>query len=354
MEGEPLKNGFKFKTKAFITFSLVFIFFLTADTMVKFLTEQNENPFYYYLEIGGAILILANLITFLTSRKESNITIFLIITGIISFLLSIHKEESIESVICLFSFPFIVAFTREHKSVILWNLPLIFGLILVFLLKEKLFKTFGITGIQSDKKLIELTFGYLAAVVISYFLSKITTDITSEIYNISVKDPLTGLFNRAFALSYLEQEIKDLVRNRNKNRNICVVYIDLDNFKTVNDVFGHSVGDSVLKKVGTIFKTFFRKSDVIARLGGDEFLLIAKNVECESLNRRLEDLRNKIERELKQFNISLSYGISEIPRDTIIAREAIEKADERMYQNKHLKKGKLVSRELPHQELSPD
>jgi len=102
--------------------------------------------------------------------------------------------------------------------------------------------------------------------------------------------------------------------------------------------------------VASIFKTFFRKSDVVARLGGDEFLVIAKNVECESLTRRLEDLRNKIERELKNFGISMSYGISEIPKESTTAKEAIEKADLKMYKNKHLKKGKLVREELPSQE----
>ncbi len=343
-------SDFKFRAKAFVIFSIIFILFLSADILIDFYLSGNINNIFYYTEILGALLIIVNLVAFLLFKDERNITIFLIIAGFLSFLFAICKEGSLDSVAGLIAYPFIVAFTRGYKSVVPWNLPVIFGFISVFLFKEDLFKFLNlnnIPGVKSEKILLELMFGYLIVVLVSYFLSKTAKDITFEIYNISVKDPLTGLFNRAFALSYLEQETEELRRNRNLKNNICIVYIDLDNFKTVNDTFGHSVGDSVLTKVASIFKSFFRKSDVVARLGGDEFLVIAKNVECESLNRRLEDLRNKVERELKRFGISMSYGISEIPKDSTTAKEALEIADTRMYENKQLRKGKAVRRELP-------
>ncbi len=351
-------SDFRFRAKAFVIFSLIFILFLSFDILVDFYIHKNLTNVFYYVEMLGAILITLNLIVFLKLKNEINITIFLIMSGLISFLFALSKGENIDSIFGLTAYPFIVAFTRGYRSVIPWNLPLIFGFTLTFLTKKDLLKILpinSIQGIKSDQVLLELMFSYLLVVIVSYFLSKTAKDITFEIYNISVKDPLTGLFNRAFALSYLDKETEEIKRNRNPKNNICVVYIDLDNFKTVNDTFGHSVGDTVLKKVASIFKLFFRKSDVIARLGGDEFLVIAKNVDCESLNRRLEDLRNKLEREFMRFGISMSYGIAEIPKDSITAKEVIEIADERMYQNKQLRKHKVVKRELPSpEELSTD
>ena len=358
MERELLGDGsYKFRTKAFVIFSLILIFFFPIDLLID-LYLGNYNPYAYYLEISASIILLANLILFtLLKHLEFSVSIFLLTTGIVSFLLILIKGTSSETLFVFLLYPLIVAFTKGYRAVIPWNMPLFAAIYFLLLLKEDLLKSTPHHFIinLNEKTLTEILITYLTAITISYFLSKTSKDSRYEIYNLSVKDPLTGLFNRAFALSFLEQEIEEIKRTKT-NRNLCIAYIDLDNFKPVNDTYGHSVGDAVLKRVASLFKSFFRKSDVIARLGGDEFLVVARNVDCKSLDRRLGDLRSKLEKEFKIFGVSMSYGLAEIPKDTFEVKRAIELADERMYKNKQERKRKRrVKGELPSAEgLTPD
>ena len=93
-------------------------------------------------------------------------------------------------------------------------------------------------------------------------------------------------------------------------------------------------------------------------MGGDEFLVISLNTDCENLKRRLEKLRVQVEEELRDYNLSLSFGVAEIPEDTVDAKEAIDIADRRMYMNKQKRKREKkreVKVELPSpEELSTD
>ena len=350
LEREILGNeNYKFRTKVFVILSLILIFFFPVDFVID-LHLGSYNPLVFNLEIGASIILFINLIIFTFLKQlEFSISVFLLTTGIVSFLLTLIKGN--EALFIFLLYPFIVAFTKNHKAVIPWNLPFVASIFLLILLKKNLIKIniHYLAVNQSEKTLTEILIAYLTVIIVSYFLAKTSKDSRYEIYNLSVKDPLTGLFNRAFALSFLEREVEEMKRTKTDglNSNLCVVYIDLDNFKLVNDTYGHSVGDSVLKIVASLFKSFFRKSDVVARLGGDEFLVIARNVDCESLDRRLDDLRSKLEKELKGFRISMSYGMAEIPKDTLDAKRAIELADERMYKNKQERKKRRMRGELP-------
>jgi diguanylate cyclase (GGDEF)-like protein len=144
------------------------------------------------------------------------------------------------------------------------------------------------------------------------------------------------LYNRAFAFSYLTQELEKVKRRELKN--LCVAYIDLDNFKLVNDLLGHSVGDSVLSEIGELLKQHFRRGDVVARIGGDEFIIIFTNCDPIRIKRRLEFLRSKIENKFKKFGLSMSFGIAEAPKDALLPSFLIRIADERMYKNKKSRK----------------
>ncbi len=359
MERELIRNSnFKFKAKAFTVFSLLFSSFFISDIAMH-LTLHKVNTKIFYIEVTATLLILVNLILFFFSKQSVHIKFFLLIIGILAVLFLTINGINSETLLILFSYPLIAAFTIDYRAVVNWNIPIIAVLITALVLKESLpiFPITRLIPLQSEVSLFELLFGYLIIVILSYFLSKSANDATYEIYNFSVKDPLTGLFNRAFALSFLEQQIEEIKREpeNRANKRLCVTYIDLDNFKVVNDTYGHSTGDSVLRKVSTILHAFFRKEDVVARLGGDEFLVISLNTDCESLKRRLEKLRIQVEKELKDYNLSLSFGVAEIPEDTVDAKEAIDIADRRMYLNKQKRKrerkrevkGELPSTEEP-------
>ena len=153
----------------------------------------------------------------------------------------------------------------------------------------------------------------------------------------ATRDPLTGLYNRQFLFDYLEKAIEKAIRNNSK---ASLIFIDLDNFKCINDSFGHDIGDKILVNFANLLRKHFRKYDIIARLGGDEFIIFTETSDLNTISARLLKLKKDIETEpySKKCNLSLSYGITLIPDEAKNIKEIIELADQRMYKQKHRKK----------------
>jgi len=157
----------------------------------------------------------------------------------------------------------------------------------------------------------------------------------------SNKDPLTGLHNRKFLFNYIEKIwIKE---NRRENFSFALIFIDLDNFKPINDNFGHEEGDKILKEVASILKENFRKSDFIIRYGGDEFIILIdlQNDHISNIKKIIDSLRKRIEDKLNKYNLSFSYGIAIYPKDAKNLSTLLKKADTRMYEEKKKRKLKL-------------
>jgi len=150
----------------------------------------------------------------------------------------------------------------------------------------------------------------------------------------AIKDSLTNLYNRKFFYENSQQLIDFAKR---ENRNLVIIFIDLDNFKQVNDLYGHSKGDEVLKSVADILRSGFRESDIIARLGGDEFavaILLEDNE--DKIKSIIKRTREEIESKLPE--ISFSYGYVKYPYDGKDITELLEIADDRMYHEKRKRK----------------
>ncbi|WP_165863679.1 GGDEF domain-containing protein [Phorcysia thermohydrogeniphila] len=173
--------------------------------------------------------------------------------------------------------------------------------------------------------------------VLVYVYSSVMKSYLDRIYNTAIRDPLTGLYNRTFAFAYLRQELEKVKRGEIKS--LCIVYIDLDNFKYINDLHGHSAGDLALKEIAELIRRKFRKGDVVARIGGDEFLIVVSRCRKERIENRLEELKAQVEDKFREFNVSISYGIAVAPLDSTDIEELVKIADKRMYSNKKAKKG---------------
>ena len=132
-------------------------------------------------------------------------------------------------------------------------------------------------------------------------------------------DPLTGAYSRLF----LNQWLKD---NHSKELAYAIVFIDMNNFKEVNDRYGHSKGDEVLKEVVSAFKSEIRGNDFIVRYGGDEFIILLDYVSQESAIKIIERIN-------KSLKVSFSYGISEL-KNTAEFYVVLEKVDGEMYEMK--------------------
>ncbi len=153
-------------------------------------------------------------------------------------------------------------------------------------------------------------------------------------------DPLTQVFNRAALEEILAKEIK---RAQRKQATLTFMYIDVNNFKEVNNRFGHLSGDLVLAEAGGILKQCTRGSDFVIRLGGDEFLVTL----VDTAKSGAEPVKNRIIQKLEAWNrhsplpgftLSLSIGIQEYD-GTQSFDEVLAAADERMYAEKNARSG---------------
>jgi diguanylate cyclase (GGDEF)-like protein/PAS domain S-box-containing protein len=152
-------------------------------------------------------------------------------------------------------------------------------------------------------------------------------------------DDLTGLPNRAFLKYHMA---KILFQARRHNRKVTVAYIDLDNFKDINDSRGHAAGDELLKGLAARMVNCVRASDIVIRLGGDEFLAVLVHQASHDIGipRRLRELQRVLARPLKiqgrEVTVTSSIGIAAFPDDGHTPEELIANADAAMYRAKNL------------------
>ncbi len=154
-------------------------------------------------------------------------------------------------------------------------------------------------------------------------------------------EPLTGALNgRAF----LELVFHELARSGRNGCPISVIYLDLDNFKTVNDTLGHSVGNKLLIEVVRIFRGGVRPTDSVARLGGDEFCLLLPETDGRQAANAVERIRNSVAAEMarNQWPVTLSVGVLTCQKPFPTADEMLRMVDGLMYQAKKEGKNRIV------------
>ncbi len=165
---------------------------------------------------------------------------------------------------------------------------------------------------------------------------------------VSRTDPLTGLFNRSQLFVTLEQEVS---RTRRSDRGFCVLMIDLDGLKAVNDSMGHLRGDEVLRALGTVIQHSIRAVDSAYRYGGDEFVVVLPETDIvgafvvgEKIRAGAEDLALSLATALGGVSdpfTSVSIGLVSHPEDGLTAEELMTAADRAMYQAKMLGKNQI-------------
>ncbi len=162
--------------------------------------------------------------------------------------------------------------------------------------------------------------------------------LRDKVYLSSITDHLSGLYNSSYLKARIEEEI---VRGQRENLKFTLSFIDLDNFKSVNDKYSHLVGDKVLKQVASILANNTRKSDVLARYGGDEFVLLMPGMEIEQGKRVMKRIEDMVAASTftEGINISISSGTVVFPGDGDNLDNLLTIADRRMYE----KKGKKLT-----------
>ncbi|HQL65824.1 MAG TPA: GGDEF domain-containing protein, partial [bacterium] len=158
--------------------------------------------------------------------------------------------------------------------------------------------------------------------------------------HLSVTDPMTGLYNRRGFFLLAQQQLRIAERI---NQSIVLFFFDLDDFKSVNDKFGHQEGDVALTKTAEMLRKTFRQSDILGRTGGDEFIaLVIQNnpIDVESISTRLEENLKNLNSEInKEYRLSLSFGVAYFdPAKKQTIDNLIATADKMMYAQKRKKK----------------
>lgn len=170
---------------------------------------------------------------------------------------------------------------------------------------------------------------------------------SQKLLRLATSDPLTRLFNRGYVDDRLAIELS---RARRHQQRLTLAVIDVDRFKSLNDKYGHSAGDIVLRKMGAILKDSFRKSDTTARYGGEEFVVIMPETDVEAALLKLENLRELVAAEPIELNargetvkVTISAGLAGLPEDGSDAAELFALADERLFQAKRLGRNRIVA-----------
>lgn len=170
-------------------------------------------------------------------------------------------------------------------------------------------------------------------------------NILKDMKKIATRDNLTGTYNRRFIDEKLPVDMNNC---RNKNEHISIIMVDIDYFKNINDTFGHTTGDFVLKEFTKFLKRCIRnKKDWIARYGGEEFLICIpganEKVVMKIAERMLEYIRNNsVYYKEKEIKITASFGICTIFNENISIEEFINCADKNLYIAKNSGRDRVI------------
>ncbi len=160
----------------------------------------------------------------------------------------------------------------------------------------------------------------------------------------SLKDQLTGLYNRRFLVEVID---KMTAQTKRRGTTLGILMVDVDYFKQVNDTYGHDVGDRVLKEVGNILVKSVRESDLVIRYGGEEFMVLLVDVQPGMSEEIAEKIRQVIEKHSIEapgavLKKTVSIGVSEFPQDSDKIWQCIKFADVALYKAKEMGRNRVV------------
>ncbi len=197
-------------------------------------------------------------------------------------------------------------------------------------------KKFGVIAISRKNEFGERERNFLGVVSSIAGVALNNTRSFADIRFTAHTDPLTKLYNIGHFKELLDDELN---RAKRFQHTLAVAIIDLDNFKTYNDTYGHQAGDHLLIQLAQIFRKHFDKTDTLARYGGDEFIVMCPEISKQDTARTIGNLLNDLEmydftRGKKKVQVTFSAGVSSYPNDGLNSAELIKSADAALYEAK--------------------
>jgi diguanylate cyclase (GGDEF)-like protein len=170
-------------------------------------------------------------------------------------------------------------------------------------------------------------------------------EANAKLAQLAVTDPLTGLHNRRSLYAQLDREF---IRAQRYKRPLSVLMLDIDHFKSVNDTFGHQVGDRVLRLVGEVVRGAIRASDLGGRFGGEEFMVLAPETGRETMGIVAERIRAAVQQSsaaagdgMPKVTVSIGAASTELPK-AVTFEELVHLADEALYRAKREGRNRTV------------
>ncbi len=172
-------------------------------------------------------------------------------------------------------------------------------------------------------------------------------DLLKELKESAFKDSLTGLYNRKYLNEYIKTALPQTLR---ENKKLAILMIDIDHFKSINDKYGHNVGDIVLKQISNVLHENIRESDLLARFGGEEFIVILNNIGniqgalkvANKINKQAEQYNIYINEEEGSFKRTISIGVAMFPDNGDTFDNVLKNADIALYKAKRNGRNQVV------------
>ena len=174
------------------------------------------------------------------------------------------------------------------------------------------------------------------ASVLSYLYTLNSNTYQKRLLHYSIIDPLTELYNRRYLMNRAEQEMAQSLR---EHKDISLLVIDIDNFKNINDTYGHTAGDQVIIKVAQTLMSTMRPENIIARWGGEEFVILLPNCNAKDLEKIASRLLSAIRKEITTYKkqeilITVTIGGATLDEKKESFSQFISKADKALYKGK--------------------
>ena len=203
-----------------------------------------------------------------------------------------------------------------------------------------------LAGRSGRKKILDNDFASLLSLLgnhVSLIIDKIR--LFEETQRLSITDGLTGLYNTRYLYKQLDLEI---ARSHRYAYAFSVILFDIDNFKKLNDTYGHRAGDDVLHELALILREVSRETDIVVRYGGEEFIVILPNTSEKDAIHLADRTRIAVEKNIfltgrdGGTSVTLSGGIASYPQNAVDARSLLDAADSAMYRAKSSGKNKVI------------
>ncbi|MDD5561574.1 MAG: diguanylate cyclase [Candidatus Omnitrophica bacterium] len=217
----------------------------------------------------------------------------------------------------------------------------------IFLIEVELYLFWPARDLVLKGSLFRLAVYFLSGIILGY-VSELQNKLSQEIKYLAYHDKLTGCVNYTWIVEFLEKEI---ARSRRFIKEFSIILIDIDHFKSINDTYGHLVGNDALAAFANVIKANLRNMDIVGRYGGEEFLIILPELGSNAALEVLERIRSKLSearitsRHLREgigISLQFSAGVASFPYNANNANDLIKLADDVLYQAKQKGRGRVI------------